>query len=129
MNLSGILSQRAFSLPELLVGLLVMAAVSATVLVVYPDVTRKAELNKALTRAKIIDAARSLYAANAIDSTAWDSLATAEDHVGLLTSGGYLSGTVSDYTRFSFGYSLRVDGSIRTPTQVLKDGSPIPLSP
>jgi len=122
------MKKRGFSLPELLVGLLVMAAIGATVLTVYPDIARKAEFNKVATSAKVIDAARSLYAANAVDSSIWDGAATAEDHLALLTGGGYLSGSVSDYTRYSFGYSLRVDGSIRTPTVVLKDGNPITIS-
>ena len=129
MNARMNLNIRGFSLPELLVGLLVMAAVTATVLVVYPDIARKSEFNKIVTTAKVVDAARSLYAANAVDSSAWSGALTAEDHLALLTGGGYLSGSVADYTRYSFGYSLRVDGSIRTPTVVLKDGSPIPISP
>ena len=55
--------------------------------------------------AKVIDAARSLYAANAVDSSEWDAAASGEDHLALLTSAGFLSGSVSDYTRYSFGYS------------------------
>jgi hypothetical protein len=77
----------------------------------------------ALGKARLLDAARCSYALTMPAATeTWAGTAGDEARFSLLSGLGILNGAASDYLSSQGGYTLSLAGSLRSSTQVLKDG-------
>ena len=111
----------AFTLLEIVIVVTVIGLLSSMVIGGFTNVVPAGREAGAVTKARILNAARITYALTAPDAaTQWSSAITDLDRATLLVNAGALSGTASDWLTASGGYNLALTGGLRAKT-VLRD--------
>lgn len=122
--------RRGFSLAELIVAVVVIGLLGGLLVGGFGRLVATGRQEAALGKARLIDAARCSYALTTPSaSETWDATAGDEARFSLLSGLGLLQGSASDSLRSAGGYSLRLSGALRAPTQVFKDGVPVAGGP
>lgn len=119
--------RRAFTLIELLVVVTLLAIIAAVGFPTYRRVVDASRREVAIVQARSVNAARVSFALSVPDANAqWQAAADDTARVNLLIAQQLLSGSASDYVNPPGGYTVRMDGLVRSPCTIMYGGSAIP---
>lgn len=119
-------SSRGFSLAETLLVVVVIGLLGSIVVGGYSGLLPAGRQEAAVGRARVLNAARCAYALVEPDAASlWEAAADDRARFQLLLEARVIDGSASDFLQAAGGYQLRLEGEVRSPTVLLKDGSPV----
>lgn len=121
--------RNGFSLPELILVVVLLGLLAGVVVGGVVNLLPVGRQEVAVGKARILNAARCSYALLAPDAEErWTETGSDEARLGLLAEARVIDGVSSDFLLSQGGYSLRLQGGLREPTLLFKDGASVNYS-
>lgn len=120
---------RGFTLPELILVIVLLGILAGVVVGGVVNLLPVGRQEVAVGKARILNAARCSYALLAPDAEErWNATTSDELRLGLLAEARVIDGVTSDFLSSQGGYTLRLQGALREPTALRRNGETVNYS-